>query len=75
MYGLIHTHTRTTLDSLGPGHAERDSGGYGSVGSPVGGSECRSDYDGLQAQCDQAIRQLQLLRHKHTETVRRFVFI
>ncbi|KAK0179355.1 hypothetical protein PV327_005113 [Microctonus hyperodae] len=50
---------------------ERDSGAYGSVGSPVGGSECRSDYDGLQAQCDQAMHQLQLLRHKHTDTIRR----
>lgn len=50
---------------------ERDSGGYGSVGSPVGGPECRSDYDGLQAQCDQAMHQLQLLRHKHSDTIRR----
>lgn len=54
-------------------HEERDSGGYGSVGSPVGGPECRSDYDGLQAQCDQAMHQLQLLRHKHSDTIRRFV--
>lgn len=56
-------------------HAERDSGGYGSVGSPVGGPECRSDYDGLQAQCDQAMHQLQLLRHKHSDTIRRFVLV
>lgn len=55
--------------------AERDSGGYGSVGSPVGGPECRGDYDGLQAQCDEALRQLQLLRHKHTDTIRRFVLL
>lgn len=53
--------------------AERDNGGYGSVGSPVGGPECRSDYDGLQAQCDPAMHQLQLLRHKHSDTIRRFV--
>ncbi|XP_024881211.1 disks large homolog 5-like isoform X4 [Temnothorax curvispinosus] len=50
---------------------EGDSGSYGSVGSPVGGPECRSDYDGLQAQCDQAMHQLQLLRHKHSDTIRR----
>lgn len=54
---------------------EGDSGSYGSVGSPVGGPECRSDYDGLQAQCDQAMHQLQLLRHKHSDTIRRFVLI
>jgi len=54
---------------------EGDSGSYGSVGSPVGGPECRSDYDGLQAQCDQAMHQLQLLRHKHSDTIRRFVSI
>ncbi|KZC04634.1 Disks large like protein 5, partial [Dufourea novaeangliae] len=29
------------------------------------------DYDGLQAQCDQAMHQLQLLRHKHSDTIRR----
>lgn len=57
------------------GVAERDSGGYGSVGSPVGGPECRSDYDGLQAQCDPAMHQLQLLRYKHSDTIRRFVLI
>lgn len=56
-------------------HAERDSGGYSSVGSPVGGPECRSDYDGLQVQCDQAMHQLQLLRHKHSDTIRRFVLV
>ncbi|EZA57168.1 Disks large-like protein [Ooceraea biroi] len=50
---------------------EGDSGSYGSVGSPVGGPECRSDYDGLQAQCDQAMHQLQLLRVKHSDTIRR----
>ncbi|XP_043274719.1 disks large homolog 5 isoform X2 [Venturia canescens] len=59
----------SSLDSAGS--SERDSGGYGSVGSPVGGPECRSDYDGLQAQCDQAMHQLQLLRHKHSDTIRR----
>lgn len=53
-------------------HVERDSGGYGGVGSPVRGLECR-DYDGLQNQCEQAMHQLQLLRHKHNETIRRFV--
>lgn len=47
-------------------HAERDSGGCDSVGSPVGGPECRSDYDNLQAQ-------YQLLRHQHSDTIRRFV--
>ncbi|XP_024889475.1 disks large homolog 5-like isoform X11 [Temnothorax curvispinosus] len=52
---------------------EGDSGSYGSVGSPVGGPECRSDYDGLQAQCDQAMHQLQLLRHKHSDTIRRLI--
>lgn len=56
-------------------HAERDSGGYGSVGGPVGGPECHSDYDGLQVQCDQAMHQLQLLRHKHSDTIRRFVLV
>ncbi|XP_012283152.1 disks large homolog 5 isoform X2 [Orussus abietinus] len=65
----------SSLDSAGSSdgalNMERDSGGYGSVGSPVGGSECRSDYDGLQAQCDQAMHQLQLLRHKHSDTIRR----
>ncbi|XP_034934534.1 disks large homolog 5 isoform X2 [Chelonus insularis] len=59
----------SSLDSAGS--SEGDSGGYGSVGSPVGGPECRSDYDGLQAQCDQAMHQLQLLRHKHSDTIRR----
>ncbi|XP_044595383.1 disks large homolog 5 isoform X2 [Cotesia glomerata] len=59
----------SSLDSAGS--SERDSGGYGSVGSPVGGPECRSDYDGLQAQCDQAMHELQFLRHKHSDTVRR----
>lgn len=54
---------------------ERDSGSYGSVGSPVGDPECRSNYDGLQAQCDQAMHQLQLLRHKHSDTIRRFVLV
>lgn len=55
---------------------EGDSGSYGSVGSPVRGSECRSaEFDGLQAQCDQAMHQLQLLRHKHSDTIRRFVLI
>lgn len=55
---------------------EGDSGSYGSVGSPVGGPECRSaEFDGLQAQCDQAMHQLQLLRHKHSDTIRRFVLI
>ncbi|XP_076762837.1 MAGUK family member discs large 5 isoform X3 [Xylocopa sonorina] len=65
----------SSLDSAGSSdgalNMERDSGGYGSVGSPVGGPECRSDYDGLQAQCDQAMHQLQLLRHKHSDTIRR----
>ncbi|CAD6234214.1 GSCOCG00007659001-RA-CDS [Cotesia congregata] len=65
----------SSLDSAGSSdgvfNIERDSGGYGSVGSPVGGPECRSDYDGLQAQCDQAMHELQFLRHKHSDTVRR----
>ncbi|XP_066588416.1 disks large homolog 5 isoform X4 [Prorops nasuta] len=65
----------SSLDSAGSSdgalNMERDSGGYGSVGSPVSGPECRSDYDGLQAQCDQAMHQLQLLRHKHSDTIRR----
>ncbi|XP_078032604.1 MAGUK family member discs large 5 isoform X3 [Augochlora pura] len=65
----------SSLDSAGSSdgalNMERDSGGYGSVGSPVGGPECHSDYDGLQAQCDQAMHQLQLLRHKHSDTIRR----
>ncbi|XP_008557808.1 disks large homolog 5 isoform X4 [Microplitis demolitor] len=65
----------SSLDSAGSSdgvfNMERDSGGYGSVGSPVGGPECRSDYDGLQAQCDQAMHELQFLRHKHSDTVRR----
>ncbi|XP_024942820.1 disks large homolog 5 isoform X2 [Cephus cinctus] len=65
----------SSLDSAGSSdgalNMERDSGGYGSVGSPVGGPECRSDYEGLQAQCDQAMHQLQLLRHKHSDTIRR----
>ncbi|XP_034934539.1 disks large homolog 5 isoform X6 [Chelonus insularis] len=65
----------SSLDSAGSSdgalNMEGDSGGYGSVGSPVGGPECRSDYDGLQAQCDQAMHQLQLLRHKHSDTIRR----
>lgn len=55
--------------------AERDNGGYGSVGNPVGSPECRTDYEGLQAQCDKAMHQLKLLRHKHSDTVRRFVLI
>ncbi|XP_076645746.1 MAGUK family member discs large 5 isoform X2 [Halictus rubicundus] len=63
----------SSLDSAGSSdgalNMERDSGGYGSVGSPVGGPECHSDYDGLQAQCDQAMHQLQLLRH--SDTIRR----
>ncbi|XP_043667524.1 disks large homolog 5-like isoform X6 [Vespula pensylvanica] len=50
---------------------ERDNGGYGSVGNPVGSPECRTDYEGLQAQCDKAMHQLKLLRHKHSDTVRR----
>ncbi|XP_046819894.1 disks large homolog 5-like isoform X6 [Vespa crabro] len=50
---------------------ERDNGGYGSVGNPVGSTECRTDYEGLQAQCDKAMHQLKLLRHKHSDTVRR----
>jgi len=53
---------------------EGDSGSYGSIGSPVGGPECSSDYDGLQAQCDQAMHQLQLLKVKHSDTIIRFVF-
>ncbi|XP_015434498.1 PREDICTED: disks large homolog 5 isoform X3 [Dufourea novaeangliae] len=65
----------SSLDSAGSSdgalNMERDSGGYGSVGSPIGGPECCSDYDGLQAQCDQAMHQLQLLRHKHSDTIRR----
>ncbi|XP_012134885.1 MAGUK family member discs large 5 isoform X4 [Megachile rotundata] len=65
----------SSLDSAGSSdgalNMERDSGSYGSVGSPVGGPECHSDYDGLQAQCDQAMHQLQLLRHKHSDTIRR----
>ncbi|XP_032665286.1 disks large homolog 5 isoform X8 [Odontomachus brunneus] len=65
----------SSLDSAGSSdgalNMERDSGSYGSVGSPVGGPECRSDYDSLQAQCDQAMHQLQLLRHKHSDTIRR----
>ncbi|XP_011646956.1 disks large homolog 5-like isoform X4 [Pogonomyrmex barbatus] len=65
----------SSLDSAGSSdgalNMEGDSGSYGSVGSPVGGPECRSDYDGLQAQCDQAMHQLQLLRHKHSDTIRR----
>lgn len=62
-----------TLVAIKP---EGDSGSYGSVGSPVGGPECRSaEFDGLQAQCDQAMHQLQLLRHKHSDTIRRFVLI
>ncbi|XP_034187209.1 MAGUK family member discs large 5 isoform X5 [Osmia lignaria lignaria] len=65
----------SSLDSAGSSdgalNMERDSGSYGSVGSPVGGPECCSDYDGLQAQCDQAMHQLQLLRHKHSDTIRR----
>ncbi|XP_076289646.1 MAGUK family member discs large 5 isoform X3 [Lasioglossum baleicum] len=60
----------SSLDSAGSSdgalNMERDSGGYGSVGSPVGGTECHSDYD---AQCDQAMHQLQLLRH--SDTIRR----
>ncbi|XP_044015776.1 disks large homolog 5-like isoform X2 [Aphidius gifuensis] len=59
----------SSLDSVDS--SERDSGGYGSVGSPVGGSECRSDYDG--SQCDQTL-ELQLLRHQHSDTVRRCDF-
>ncbi|XP_067206237.1 disks large homolog 5 isoform X2 [Linepithema humile] len=66
----------SSLDSAGSSdgalNMEGDSGSYGSVGSPVGGPECRGDYDGLQAQCDQAMRhQIQILRHKHSETMRR----
>ncbi|XP_053971854.1 disks large homolog 5 isoform X3 [Hylaeus volcanicus] len=65
----------SSLDSAGSSdgalNMERDSGGYGSVGSPIGGPECRSDYEGLQAQCDQAMHQLQLLRHKHSDNIRR----
>ncbi|XP_068992333.1 disks large homolog 5 isoform X1 [Neodiprion pinetum] len=65
----------SSLDSAGSSdgalNIERDSGGYGSVGSPVGGPECHSDYDGLQAQCDPTMHQLQLLRHKHSDTIRR----
>ncbi|XP_011334481.1 disks large homolog 5 isoform X8 [Ooceraea biroi] len=65
----------SSLDSAGSSdgalNMEGDSGSYGSVGSPVGGPECRSDYDGLQAQCDQAMHQLQLLRVKHSDTIRR----
>ncbi|XP_044015825.1 disks large homolog 5-like isoform X7 [Aphidius gifuensis] len=65
----------SSLDSVdssdGTSNMERDSGGYGSVGSPVGGSECRSDYDG--SQCDQTL-ELQLLRHQHSDTVRRCDF-
>ncbi|XP_014472713.1 PREDICTED: disks large homolog 5 isoform X2 [Dinoponera quadriceps] len=65
----------SSLDSAGSSdgalNMERDSGSYGSVGSPVSGPECRSDYDSLQAQCDQAMHQLQLLRHKHSDTIRR----
>ncbi|XP_072743458.1 disks large homolog 5 isoform X5 [Anoplolepis gracilipes] len=66
----------SSLDSAGSSdgalNMEGDSGSYGSVGSPVGGPECRSaEFDGLQAQCDQAMRQLQLLRHKHSDTIRR----
>ncbi|XP_076686340.1 MAGUK family member discs large 5 isoform X5 [Andrena cerasifolii] len=65
----------SSLDSAGSSdgalNMERDSGGYGSVGGPVGGPECHSDYDGLQVQCDQAMHQLQLLRHKHSDTIRR----
>ncbi|KAF7405653.1 hypothetical protein HZH68_005022 [Vespula germanica] len=58
--------------SLGSaGGSERDNGGYGSVGNPVGSPECRTDYEGLQAQCDKAMHQLKLLRHKHSDTVRR----
>ncbi|XP_070522661.1 disks large homolog 5 isoform X5 [Cardiocondyla obscurior] len=69
----------SSLDSAGSSdgalNMEGDSGSYGSVGSPVGGPECRSDYDGLQAQCDQAMHQLQLLRHKHSDTIRRLILI
>ncbi|XP_043477126.1 disks large homolog 5 isoform X2 [Leptopilina heterotoma] len=65
----------SSLDSAGSSdgalNMERDSGGYGGVGSPVRGLECR-DYDGLQNQCEQAMHQLQLLRHKHNETIRRY---
>ncbi|KAL6434629.1 hypothetical protein ACFW04_006164 [Cataglyphis niger] len=66
----------SSLDSAGSSdgalNMEGDSGSYGSVGSPVRGSECRSaEFDGLQAQCDQAMHQLQLLRHKHSDTIRR----
>ncbi|XP_036145401.1 disks large homolog 5 isoform X2 [Monomorium pharaonis] len=59
------------IDTLVVIKPEGDSGSYGSVGSPVGGPECRSEYEGLQAQCDQAMHQLQLLRHKHSDTIRR----
>ncbi|KAM0726796.1 Disks large-like protein 5 [Formica fusca] len=66
----------SSLDSAGSSdgalNMEGDSGSYGSVGSPVRGPECRSaEFDGLQAQCDQAMHQLQLLRHKHSDTIRR----
>ncbi|XP_011504638.1 PREDICTED: disks large homolog 5 [Ceratosolen solmsi marchali] len=58
----------SSLDSAGSSdgalNVERDSGGCDSIGSPVGGPECRSDYDDLQAQ-------YQLLRHKHSDTIRR----
>ncbi|XP_020294880.1 disks large homolog 5-like isoform X3 [Pseudomyrmex gracilis] len=65
----------SSLDSAGSSdgalNVEADSESYGSVGSPGSNPERRSDYDGLQAQCDQAIHQLQLLRHKHSDTMRR----
>ncbi|XP_014609280.1 PREDICTED: disks large homolog 5 isoform X4 [Polistes canadensis] len=61
----------STGGSDGALNMERDSGGYVSVGNPVGGSECRSNYEGLQAHCDKAMHQLKLLRHKHSDTVRR----
>lgn len=70
---MFLTRLPLTLVAIKP---EGDSGSYGSVGSPVGGPECRSaEFDGLQAQCDQAMHQLQLLRHKHSDTIRRFVLI
>ncbi|KAJ8669316.1 hypothetical protein QAD02_000575 [Eretmocerus hayati] len=62
------TSEASSLDSAGSSdgalNVERDTGGCDGVGSSIGGPECRSDYDDLHAQ-------YQLLRHKHSDTVRR----
>ncbi|XP_011314255.1 disks large homolog 5 isoform X2 [Fopius arisanus] len=58
----------SAVSSDGALHMERDNGGYGSVESPVGGPDCRNDYDGLQR--DQSLHPM-LIRHKHSDSMRR----